>query len=62
MPRMKKTLDTKEEKTDILEDTALETNSNKTKRGKKTDRNKHSVYMLQAFFKALKGKKKNLST
>ena len=55
---MKKTLDTKEEKTDILEDTALETNSNKTKRGKKTDRNKHSVYMLQAFFKALKGKKK----
>ena len=54
MPRMKKTLDTKEEKTDILEDTALETNSNKTKRGKKTDRNKHSVYMLQAFIKAMK--------
>ena len=61
MPGMKKRLDTEEEMTDILEDTAIETNSNKTKRGKKMDRNKHSIYMLQDFFKVLKGKK-NLST
>ena len=55
-----KRLDTEEEKTDIPEDTAIETNSNKTKRGKEMDRNKHSIYMLQDFFKVLKGKKKNL--
>ena len=58
MPGMKKRLDTEEEKTDIPEDTAIETNSNKTKRGKELDRNKHSIYMLQDFFKVLKGKKK----
>lgn len=57
MPGMKKRLDTEEEMTDILEDTAIETNSNKTKRGKKMDRNKHSIYRLQDFFKVLKGKK-----
>ena len=34
MPGMKKRLDSEEEKTDILEDTAIKTNSNKTKKKK----------------------------
>lgn len=60
MPGMKKRLDSEEEKTDILEDTAIETNSNKTKRKKRWTEINIASTCCRTSLSYRKGKKENL--